>query len=194
MSIRRHGSRMLVAMCFLWVSGCALPGPVVPDIHGRNQSPLGPDGSDLVALIFTSPDCPVANAMTPEFERLHQRTKAAGGTLYLVHVRGDVTAKQAHSHATQRGMTMEVLLDGDHALVNHLGASVTPEGIVLVREGSTWRTVYQGRINNLYAAIGDRRDKATRHWMREAIDAAAAGANFEKPWPSPIGCFIEATP
>jgi hypothetical protein len=86
---------------------------------------------------------------------------------------------------------MPVLLDGDHALVKAMDATVTPEGVVLARTATGWRTVYQGRVNDLYASLGNRRDTATEHWLRSGIDAAFAASTVTPTYRRPVGCFIE---
>lgn len=178
----------------LSLGACSAPGPHLQSAAGVLVEPLGPEADDLIVLVFSSPDCPIANAIAPALERLHTQTRAAGGTLYLVHARTDVTAERASAHARAYGLTMPVLLDHEHALVDHLKATVTPEGVVLVRDDSGWREVYQGRINNLYASLGNRRDAATEHWLRDAIAAAAAGASVTPKYRRPLGCFIEMMP
>ena len=180
---------LLLAMAAL--PACATPQHTVRDCTGEHCTPLGPQASNVVVLVFGSPDCPIANAVAPELERLHQRTIDGGGTLYLVHARADVTPDVALKHARDYGLTMPVLLDHEHALVNAHDATVTPEGVVLARTATGWRTVYQGRVNDLYASIGNRRDKATQHWLRSGIDAAFAGSTVVPSYRTPVGCFIE---
>ena len=178
----------------LSLSACSAPGPHLQSAAGAPVEPLGPHADDLVVLVFSSPDCPIANAIAPALERLHAQTKAVGGTLYLVHARTDVTSERAIAHAREYGLTMPVLLDHEHALVDRLNATVTPEGVVLVRDGDTWRQVYQGSVNNLYASLGNRRDAATEHWLRDAIAAAAMGGSVTPKYRTPLGCFIEQMP
>lgn len=190
----RHLLTNAVLCLVLSAGACTSTGRMVLSATGDAVDPTGADAGELVVLVFSSPDCPIANALTPELERLHLRVSEAGGDFYLVHVRTDVTSAAALEHARARGMTMQLLLDGDHTLVERFGATVTPEGFVLVRDDDRWREVYQGRINDLYAAIGDRRDSATRHYLREAIDAAAAGESVRPAYRAPIGCFIESMP
>lgn len=178
----------------MYLGGCTASGPTLKGVDGSSVSPLDPAAPQPVVLVFSSPDCPIANAMAPELERLHGRTLAAGGTLYLVHARSDVTPALARSHAESHDLTMPVLLDPDHALVELVGATVTPEGVVLVREDGEWREVYQGKVNDLYASLGNRRDAPTQHWLRDAIDAAASGGIVTPAYRRPIGCFIERRP
>lgn len=183
--------RIVLLLALATLAACAAPLHTVRDSTGALCSPLGPHATDVVVLVFGSPDCPIANAIAPELERLHQRTLASGGTMYLVHARADVTPHVATNHARDYGLTMPVLLDEDQALVQAMDATVTPEGVVLLRTATGWRTVYQGRVNDLYASIGNRRDTATEHWLRAGIDAAFAESTVTPTYRRPVGCFIE---
>jgi hypothetical protein len=186
--------RVILVGVMLGLGACASSGPRVQSAHGGFVEPLGADASGLVVLVFSSPDCPIANALAPALERLHTQTKRAGGTMYLVHARTDVTPARAIAHARDYELTMDVLLDHAHTLVDAHHATVTPEGLVFVRDGNRWREVYQGSINNLYASLGNRRDVATEHWLGDAIAAAAQGGSVTPAYRVPLGCFIEQLP
>ncbi len=186
-----HRWAVLALICATCVGGCTAPPITLSDSHNALHAPLGDDAADVVVLVFSSPECPIANALAPEFSRLHARTRDGGGDFYLVHARRDVTPERARAHARDYRLSMPVLLDADHDLVGALRATVTPEGVVLRRDGNAWETVYQGRINDLYASLGNRRDQPTQHWLREGIDAALSGGQVLPAYRAPMGCFIE---
>jgi thiol-disulfide isomerase/thioredoxin len=164
----------------------------LPDTQGTKHVPLEAKGNEVVVLLFSSPDCPIANAIAPEIERLHQQTVAGGGRFYLVHARGNVTPDVATTHAGAFGITATVLLDHDQSLVEVMNATVTPELVVLaVAQDGTLQITYQGPINNLYASLGNRRDHATKHWGRDAIAKTIMGIPVDPQYREPIGCFLE---
>jgi hypothetical protein len=68
------------------------------------------------------------------------------------------------------------------------GAEVTPEAVVLDRK-SVVR--YRGRIDDLYAALGKKRARVTRHDLRDALDSIAAGKRVKQKETKAIGCLIE---
>ena len=39
----------------------------------------------MVVVVFSSTDCPVANALAPEVERIHRDLQTRGGRLFVVH-------------------------------------------------------------------------------------------------------------
>jgi hypothetical protein len=110
-------------------------------------------------------------------------------------IQGDVdviTYRDANAHAEEFGLTMEVLVDSEHELVNKFNATTTPEAVVIRynKEGLPI-VVYQGLINNLFDSPGNRRDTATQHYVRDAIDAALANEQANPAYRAPAGCVIE---
>ena len=193
LNLRMKSFVLIVSAVFVCV-GCSGGHRVVslPDTHGAQHVPLAAHGDEVVVLLFSSPDCPIANAIAPEIERLHQLTLAGGGRFYLVHARGDVRAAGAAAHAREFGITATVLLDREQTVVQIMDATVTPELVVLAAaQDGTLRTTYQGRINNLYASLGNRRDRATKHWGRDAISKTLNGERVDPPYRQPLGCFLE---
>jgi len=164
---------------------------------GSAQGPLskrvlqGSQG-DVDVIVFSSTDCPIANAFAPELERINKEMKSRGGELFLVHVWEGRTHRDATQHANEYGLTMEVLIDKEHELVNMFNATTTPEVVVVSydHEGEP-NVVYQGPINNLFDSPGNRRDEATKHFLRDAIHAAFNNTQIERPYRKPIGCVIE---
>jgi hypothetical protein len=193
----KHGrspTLAILAVCvFLMLASCAAPGVVsIPGADGESHTPLQGKDGDVVVLVFSSPDCPIANAIAPEIERLHRQTAAGGGRFYLVHAREDVGPERARQHAASYSITAPILLDGGHRLVDPMEATVTPEIVVVRLDGQGgWSRVYQGRINNLYASLGNRRDRATEHYARDAVMVALDGGTVEQPYIPPLGCYLE---
>lgn len=177
-------------------TGCASKRTdvIVAASDGTVCAPLSGEPGEVVVLLFASPDCPIANAIAPEIERLHRSVAESGGRFYFVHARSDVTAERATAHAIEYGITSPVLLDTSQLLVAAMHATVTPE-IVVLRFGDDGKpvTVYQGLVDNLYASLGNRRDRATEHYGRDAIVAAVSGQTVEPSYRKPLGCFLEQT-
>ena len=180
-------------LCAVVSSGCASTqnsGREQPSSQALQGKP-----GDVVVLIFASPDCPISNALAPEYERQHQEMTKNGDRFYIVHARPDVTQDDASKHASDYKLTMPVLLDPRHELVKAMNATVTPESVVLVfDENGTWSKFYQGRINDLYASLGNRREHATRFWLRDAVEAASSGTAVDVAYRPPLGCYIEKLP
>jgi thiol-disulfide isomerase/thioredoxin len=161
------------------------------DTTGQLPEPLKSAATrKATVIIFTLPDCPIANAFAPEINRLVADYSAKGAGFYLAHVDRDLTAADARKHAKDFGIQCPVLLDSQHALVKALGATRTPQAFLLDAAG---KTVYHGRINNLFADYGTRRQVVTQHDLRNALDAVLAGKPVPKPVTEAIGCHIQTS-
>lgn len=156
------------------------------DATGQVRAPLAPDGKKATVLIFISRDCPIANAFVPEMNRLAD-DYAKDFAFYLVHGDPDVTAADAKKHAEVFEIKATVLLDPAQRLAKLFKAKVTPEAFVIGRDGAT---LYQGRINDLYAALTKRRPQPTTRDLRDALDAVIAGKPVTNPLTKAVGCSI----
>ena len=172
-----------VLCCML--AACASRGPM-------EQTVLHGEPGEVDVIVFSSTDCPIANAMAPEIERINQFVKTNGGDLYLVHVWEGRTYSDAQKHANDYGLTMEILVDENHELVKKFNATVTPEAVVVVYDSNgNSQIVYQGLINNFFDSPGNRRDEATEHYVRDAIQAGIHGGTVSPSYRAPTGCVIE---
>ena len=61
-------------------------------------------------------------------------------------------------------------------------------------EDDEWRIRYRGRVNDLYASIGNRRDLATRHDWRDSALSVNEGVAIPVEGPPAVGCLIEIEP
>lgn len=191
---RSTGLRTIAVLLYMALTACTST-PTLHDAKGIQHMPLQGDEGDLVVVVFSSTDCPIANAMAPDIERAHKEAAEADARFYLVHARRDLTTGPVQTHATKYALTMPVLVDRDHALVEELNASVTPEAVVLRFSGpNTYDIVYQGSVNNLYSSVGNRRKDISEHHLRDAIRTAAAGETPAVKNRPPFGCYIERAP
>ena len=84
--------------------------------------------------------------------------------------------------------TGAVIRDPHHRLAQHLGVTVTPEAAIVAAGG---KMVYRGRIDNLYGDLGRKRPLgATRHELRNALDAVLAGKEIQVKRTEAIGCYL----
>lgn len=138
-------------------------------------------------LLFVARDCPVSNSYAPEIERIIARYTPRKVAFTLVYPDPDTSLTAARQHAKDYGYTCPLLLDPAHKLVRRAGVTVTPEAAVFAPSG---RLLYRGRIDDLYLGFGKRRDHATRHDLRDALDAVLAGHPIPTARTQAIGCFL----
>lgn len=198
---KRIALLILLACCApLGCASVGAPAPAVPTttrLDGTAADPLAGAAGSLVVLVFLSHECPIANAMAPDLRALALSARTRGVDFAAVHANTGVTAGIAATHAREFALegAMEILLDPSQRLIRATGATVTPEGAVLRRDGAGgFELLYLGRVNDLYAAIGRRRARPTSDDLADAIDAALAGRSTPQPFPTAVGCFIERRP
>jgi hypothetical protein len=69
-----------------------------------------------------------------------------------------------------------------------LGITVTPE-VALVNE-NTQKTLYQGRIDNMFERVGERRQVVTSFELEAALHAVRHCKEVPIPRTQPTGCFL----
>lgn len=171
-------------------SSVASPQPLrlsCTDINGRVHTPFEDDSTLATILVFVSTDCPVANAFHPTLAQIQKEYKEAGLRFFMVHSSPRVTKQKVTQHIESYNITIPVVLDADQTVARSVHAKVTPEAIVIDRDG---QIRYRGLINNLYAGYGKKRRTATEHYLTDALDALIAGTAVRREVTQPVGCFI----
>ena len=142
-------------------------------------------------LIFLAHDCPISNALVPEMNRLAEKYRAQGVAFFFVYAERDLADADAARHARDFALAAPVTVDRTGALATRAGVKVTPEAAVFLPAGAV---VYRGRINDLFAALGQKRAEPTTHDLRDALDAVLAGKLPSAATTPAIGCFISTKP
>jgi len=158
---------------------------VIEDISGVAHHPLAPGEKMASVLIFYLQDCPISNSYAPEINRI--AATFTNFAFYIVQVDPDLKLEAAKQHARQYALSPPVLLDARHELVRRAGATITPEAVVIGKDGSI---VYRGRIDNLYVEPGKKRSSATSHDLRDALDSIQAGHPAKPKETKAVGCLI----
>jgi thiol-disulfide isomerase/thioredoxin len=139
-------------------------------------------------LVFVATDCPVANGYAPEIQRLCTAYAPNGIACSLIYEDVDVTATEVRKHLDEhRYHDVPAAIDHDGAIAAKVGATVTPEVVVVDKQGGVR---YRGRIDNFYAALGRPRQVVTVHDLQDALNALVAGRSAAAVDTEPIGCYI----
>src|SRR5438093_8063641 len=129
------GNACLVFLLFIAGLVPAAPaGPLVRDINGILRHPFAPGEKMASVLIFYVQDCPISNSYAPEINRI--AATFTNCAFYIVQVDPDLTIEAAKEHARQYALCPPVLLDPRHELVKRAGATVTPEAVVIGKDGA----------------------------------------------------------
>lgn len=156
------------------------------DRDGRIHRPLVVGDKRAVVLVFVSPFCPISNAFTPEINRI-AADYADKFAFFLIEAEADIKPEDAKKHAEVFEIKAPLLLDPGLRLAKLTKARVTPEAVVLAANGDT---LYQGRVNDLYATPRKKLNEPTTRDLRDALDALLAGQPVPTPAPKAVGCSI----
>ena len=165
----------------------ALASLSMRDIEGKSHSPFADDKTKAVALLFVSKDCPIANSFQPALRKFADEYSDKGVRSYMVYCSPRTTDDQIRTHVRDFDIRMPAILDSEQSLGRLTGAKVTPEAIIIGRDGTI---LYRGLINNLYAGYGKKRVAPTEHFLRDAADAVVAGKRVAVAQTKPVGCII----
>ena len=110
---------------------------------------------------------------------------------YGVHCEADLSATDAAKHAKEYGLTFPILLDPTQKLARAVGATITPQAVLLSPQGDV---LYRGRIDDRFALNGKRRDVPTRHDLADAIESVLAGKSPPEAETKCFGCPIPKKP
>ena len=157
------------------------------DLNGRSRDVFQFGADEVLVYIFTTVDCPIANAYHPELQRLHRQFADKRIRFHMIHVDPDVTAEAARAHQREYGVVGTVLLDPDHELVTWAGATKTPEVVVVVPNRGV---IYRGRIDDSFPALGKKRPAPTRRELEETLAALLKGQAPRRSQAPAVGCII----
>lgn len=164
----------------------------LPDPAGRLHRPFQVEGDRKgVLFFFILHDCPKANTLAPEMSRLAAFGAERGVSTYVVYTEPTLEPVKASAHARDYGFQMPVLLDTALVISKAVGATATPEAALVAADGSV---AYRGALNDRIAPNGVMRVEATEHYVRDAIEAVAAGRPVAVPLTKALGCHIPDPP
>jgi hypothetical protein len=170
-----------------------LGGPAVAG-HGADAPPLATveeatafAGRTATVLVFLYTDCPIANQAAPELARLETAFRPQGVRFYRVYAGDSASEADIARHGEAFGLDFPAVQDTALALVKRTGATVTPEAVVYDASGTRR---YRGRINDRYEDLGRHRPQATRHDLRDALEALVAGRDVPNPETRAVGCYL----
>ena len=139
--------------------------------------------------VFLAETCPISQAATLPLRELHGRYAAQGVRFVGVFPARETTPVSLAAFAKTYQLPFPLQADAGHRLTRQLHARITPEAVVVAADGRT--TLYQGRLDDAYAGLGQHRTVVSHHELADALAAVAAGKAVAVPRTEAVGCFIE---
>jgi thiol-disulfide isomerase/thioredoxin len=198
---------VLIAGCFVLGAGpaarCGVPdkpaiGAVIKDLaaHDVLGAPFSlaqVDRGKLVVFAFVGVDCPLAKLYTPRLVELVGKYQPRGVVFIAVDANRQDSVTQITAYARRQAAAFPVLKDLRQIIADRLGATRTPQVVVLDRER---RIRYRGRIDDQFGfvptnrAASYRRPKRDRNDLQRALDELLAGTPVSVPETDSVGCLI----
>ena len=139
--------------------------------------------------VFLADTCPISQAATLPLRQLQAQYAAQGVRFVGVFPAKETTPASLAAFARTYQLTFALQADKGHRLTKRLHAHVTPEAVVVGSDGRT--TLYQGRLNDAYAGLGQHRPVVRHHELADALADVMAGRPVAVSRTEPVGCFIE---
>jgi peroxiredoxin len=161
---------------------------------GRGQvgqaGPPPPSGKQLpfTVYVFLAETCPISQQATLPLRELHARYAARGVRFVGVFPGSTATPSSLAEFRSKYTVPFALQLDPGQRLTHRFKASITPEAVVVAADSCV---LYQGRLDDRYAALGERRSISQHHELAEALADLAAGRPVAVPRTEAVGCFIE---
>lgn len=155
---------------------------------GQKQTPSAKPIA--IVYVFLAETCPISQQATLALRTLHE-AYAPRGVQFVGFFPDQQTST---ADITEFGRTYKVpfplQLDSKQRITRRFQARITPEVVVAAADGRT--VLYQGRIDNSYVRLGQRRTVTTEKNLRDALAAIVAGQAVAMPRTEAVGCFIPA--
>jgi hypothetical protein len=152
------------------------------DLAGKAHSSAEIAAHRATVFVFASAQCPISNLYMPRVQTLADAYAARGVEVFLVYSDVQESAAEIAGNVKAHGMTLTAIKDNGAALADRLGATYTPQAVVVDSSGAIR---YRGRIDD--NAVATR--VATRD-LNEALDAVLTGQAVAHPTVRAFGCVI----
>jgi hypothetical protein len=176
--------------CFyLLTSICSGVTAVNPFFERQIEPYQSAIADSFTVYIFLLEDCTISQNCTAALRQLHK--KYASESIQFVGLFPNRFSKKRSIRRFRKKyqIPFELRQDPHQAMARRVGATITPE--VAVWNKGKDELVYLGRVDDTYAALGQRRTTATSHDLRDALQAIKEGRVPTVQRTKPVGCFIE---
>ncbi len=152
------------------------------DIQGRRYSLEQLTQKGPVVFIFTGARCPVAQRYAVRLNQMDARYTSKGVQMFIVYPNYDDDLDAIRKNVRELGYKFPVVTDPDGMLARHLGATMTPQAVLVDKRGVLR---YRGAIDdNRYET------RVRQHYLRDALDAVIANKPVKVASAETFGCTI----
>ncbi|MBK6860716.1 MAG: hypothetical protein IPK91_04035 [Saprospiraceae bacterium] len=144
--------------------------------------------SQYKVYFFLLEDCKISQAYISEIKRIEK--EFANDSIRFVALFPNATSTEQSVLTFNKRYKLPMLCKQDvqRMVADQYQISVLPE-VVVINE-TQHQKLYQGRIDNLFVAIGKRRKKATTFDLKEVLKGIVSGQQLPYRKTAAIGCFL----
>jgi thiol-disulfide isomerase/thioredoxin len=158
-------------------------------VDGQPLALFGEDAKPSV-VVFMGTECPISNQYVPVLNELAAKHRDGGVRFFAVVSDSSLSRRAVAAYRDEAKLTFPVIFDASGALAESLKPKRTPEAFVLDRTGEVR---YRGRIDDRFAAIGQKRQVIGSHDLADAIAALLDGKAPAAAETEAVGCQFEGT-
>lgn len=155
------------------------------DLQGEIHRLGDADGARAVALVFLSPECPIARGYLPELGRI--AGEFAGRVEFYGVIVDPVRTRASLAKDYGDGVGFPLIFDSAGLLTAICKPTHVPEAFVYWPDG---RLAYRGRIDDQYAEVRKRRTNVSERNLFDALSALCEGRDPSVQAREPVGCPI----
>jgi mono/diheme cytochrome c family protein len=169
------------------LASAAMPAPfLLRDTYGTYRGPVDHPEAKAIVVAFLGVECPLAKLYGPRLQRLADEFVAHGVIFYGIDSNSQDSLAELTAYGRRHGITFPLLKDERSAAADALGATRTPEVVMLGPDGAVR---YRGRIDDQYG-VGVAKKGPDEEFLRDAIKAVLAGERVATPETGAVGCVI----
>lgn len=156
------------------------------DARQQKTVALSLDKRPLSLFVFISPECPLCQGYTRSINALREKYKAQIN-VYGIVPGNAYTVKEVNDFEQTYNINFPLLIDTQQSLTRYLGATVTPQAIVLRNNGNL---VYTGAIDDWVVSLGKKRLRVSEFYVQQAVEQSLSAGNVTIKKTNAIGCRI----
>lgn len=140
--------------------------------------------------IFVAETCPICQYYTAKINQISEDYPQY--EIVLVFPNALSSEATMEKFKKKYKLTASMQLDPEHSLVQKFGVTVTPE--VVVYDQTNEMVQYQGRIDDNYYRVGQRKTHIQSDDLLDALNAIKNNTAIVTVKTQPVGCFISQKP
>jgi hypothetical protein len=137
---------------------------------------------------FLLEDCKITQAYIPEINTLQAEFESDSIEFKAFFPNPSSNEQLMAAFYKEYQPGLPCVLDENQAMAKKFNILVMPE--VVIYQDNKSRLLYQGRIDNLFAAPGKRRAKATKHELRDCLNKIQKALAIQYLKTDAVGCYL----